>query len=111
MAEIKEEGWLEYESIEHPTLCHYDAREVFNANGGWLYSPMEGFDFKGTKEAGYIYHWSDKKGDEEYIIKVPIETFCDLYLEYTIGEGTEALVDYRNWDYMDGCVIATKLVT
>ena len=111
MKEIKEDGWLEYESIEHPTLCHYDAREVFNTNGGWLYSPMEGFDFKATKEAGYIYHWSDKMGDEEYIIKVSLDTFKELLYEYTLGEGTEVLIDYRNWEYRDGRVIATKIVT
>lgn len=103
-------GWLEFESIEKPLYKHYDIREVFNTEGNWLTSATDGYDFKMTFDFGYIRHWSNIEGSEEYILKVPRTRFEDLVQEYLFGEGRKAMEDYEEWEYKDGVYLATRIV-
>ena len=71
--------WLEYESIKHPIYEHFDTREFFDEDYEWVASNTDGYDFKGLKDYGYIYHWHTHEGEKEYILRVPIARFKELF--------------------------------
>lgn len=103
-------GWLEYESVEHPLYEHYDDRENFDKDGEWVVSETDGYDFKGLQGIGYIYHWNTREGEKEYILRVPIERFKELFNDYLHGEGRRAMEEYEDWEYKDGVYLATRIV-
>ena len=103
-------GWLEYKSIEHPFYDHYDEREYFDKEGSWVISAPCGYDFKRLNDVGYIYHWSNIKGETEYILRVPSKRFDKLLYDYLYEEGKRAMEEYEEWEYKDGVYIATRIV-
>lgn len=103
-------GLHEYESIQHPLYEHYDDRVITDKDMEWIVSKTDGYDFKGLKEIGYIYHWDTRKGRKEYILRVPIERFIDLFNDYLHGEGRQAMIDYEEWEYKDGIYIWSRRV-
>ena len=102
--------WLEYESIKHPIYEHFDTREFFDEDYEWVASNTDGYDFKGLKDYGYIYHWHTDEGEKEYILRVPIARFKELFNDYLYGEGRQAMADYEEWEYKDGVYVATRIV-
>ena len=104
------DGWREYESIEHPLFEHYDERECFDGTGEWVASKTDGYDFKGLDRIGYIHHWDTREGEKEYILRVPIARFNDLFNDYLHGEGRRAMEEYDEWYYKDGVYLATRIV-
>lgn len=103
-------GWLEYENIEHPLYEHYDDREYFDEDGEWVVSVPYGYDFKRLEDVGYIHHWTNIKGQTEYILRVPRARFDDLIYDYLYEEGSRAMEAYEDWEYKDGVYVATRIV-
>ena len=103
-------GWLEYESIEHPIIEYYSPQEYFDEYGIWMETADSGYDFKCLEDVGYIYFWSNISGDKEYVLRVPRARFNDLYFDYRYGEGVKAMRDYEDWEYYDGVYVATRIV-
>lgn len=103
-------GWLEYESIEHPLVEYYTPREYFDDYGNWMDTADSGYDFKCLEDVGYIYFWSNNSGDKEYVLRVPRARFNDLYFDYRYTNGIQAMKDYEEWEYYDGVYLATRIV-
>ena len=82
---------------------YYGTREYFNKYGDWIgYAPF-GYDFKCDNNYGYIRYWSNVTGDTEYVFKVSLDRYLDLYYEYiTEDEGEfETMKAYEEWVYKD----------
>lgn len=82
---------------------YYGRREYFNKYGDWIGSVPFGYDFKCDDNYGYIRYWSNVTGDTEYVFKVSLDRYLDLYYEFiTEDEGEfETMKAYEEWEYKD----------
>ena len=89
--------------IESKGPEYYGTREYFNKNGEWIMSAPFGYDFKCDGNYGYIHYWSNITGDSEYIYKVSLERYNDLYGEFMTEEEGEfnSMRAYEDWEYKD----------
>ena len=103
-------GWLEYDNIKQPLYSHYGDREIFDKNGNWISSAVDGFDFKCIDDVGYIYHWTDKPGDTEYILRLSGDWFFIILGDFLYVRGRTAIEEYVKWMHREGVIIASRTV-
>lgn len=103
-----DEGWLEYNNIEHPIWERYGDREFFDENGNWATSATDGYDFKLLEEVGYIHYWTVTDERNEYVLRVPRPTFDALLNDFLYGRGRTAIEEYEEWEHKDGVFIAIR---
>lgn len=73
----------------------------FDKYGECIKTENFGYDMKCDDHYGYIYYWSSIKGDCEYIYKVSLNRYQDLYYNFITEEGFECMKEYEAWEYKD----------
>ena len=94
---------MRFDDIMSKGEGYYGPRELFDNDGEWIMSAPFGYDFKCDENYGYIRYWSNITGDTEYIYKVSLERYYDLYYEFiTAEEGVfDSMRAYEEWEYKD----------